>query len=269
MMKIFPKFTLLILLFSLFFECSYGQYSDTIVINQNNVSTKVLKEGTSVYLVYFKMKKDSIRTMTHFWTRTITRESYNGTDAIMVSQSWEDKDSIVHTTKSICDSKTFAPLYQYSWWKRAGKITSSSFDFVNKTATVDEKPLTEADTAKSRKIAWQAFVKAYNQYTLNWHLDLEVFPILPYKTYKKGQVFSIPFYDPGFSAPKQVIYTIIGENKLVGYDNQKIDCWLLEHTDKGNKEIFWISKKTKEVLKLEQQINGTMYRYKIKLGFNM
>jgi hypothetical protein len=38
---------------------------------------------------------------------------------------------------------------------------------------------------------------------------------------------------------------------------------------KGNKEIFWISKRTKEVLKLEQEINSTMYRYKIKLGFSM
>ncbi len=266
MTKTLPRFTLFIFLSLFFFECTYGQYTDTIVVNENNVNTKVLNEGTSVYLVYFKMKKDSIRTMTQFWTRTISKESYNGKDVITVSQSWEDKDSIIHTTKSICDSKTFAPLYQHSWWKRGGKVTSSSFDFVNRKATVDEKPLNEADTAKTRKAVWQAFVKAYDQYTLNWHLDLEVFPILPYK---KGQVFSIPFYDPGFSAPKQVIYTVTGENKLVGYDQQRIDCWLLEHADKGNKEIFWISKKTKEVLKLEQQINGTVYRYKIKLGFSM
>ncbi len=266
MIKTFPKFSLLILLFIFFIKGSYGQYADTVVINQDNVNTKQLREGTAVYLVYFKMKKDSVRTMTQFWTRTINKASYNGADAITVSQSWEDKDSIVHTTKSICNSKTFAPLYQYSWWKRGGRITSSIFDFVNKKAEVDEKPLTEADTAKNRKAAWQAFAKAYNQYTLNWHLDLEVFPILPYK---KDRVFSIPFYDPGFSAPKQLIYSVIGEDKLVGYNNQKIDCWLLEHTDKGSKEVFWISKKTKEVLKLEQQINNTIYRYKIKLGFSM
>ncbi len=260
------KLTFFVFIFLFVSQRNYGQHSDTIIINQNNVNTNVLKDGKSVYLVYFKMKKDSIRTMTQFWTRTIAREPYNGIDAITVSQSWEDKDSIVHTTKSVCDSKTFAPIYQYSWWKRAGKISTSSFDFVNKQAIVDEKPLTETDTAKSRKAAWQSFLKANNQYTLNWHLDLEVFPILPYK---KGRVFSVPFYDPGFSAPKQVIYTVSGEDLLLSHDNQKIDCWLLMHTDKGNKEVFWISKKTKEVLKLEQQINGTMYRYKIKLGFSM
>ena len=265
-MKIQPKFYPLIFMIPLLFEYSYGQSTDTIIINQNNVATGVLKEGTSVYLIYFKMKKDSIRTMTQFWTRTIARESFNGADAITVYQSWEDKDSIIHTTKSICESKTFAPLYQDSWWKRSGKITTSTFDFGNKKAIVDGKPLTEEDTAKNRKAAWLSFVKALNQYTLNWHLDLEVFPILPYK---KGRIFSIPFYDPGFSAPRQIIYNVSGEANLQGYDNQKVDCWLLEHTDKGNKETFWISKKTKEVLKLEQQINGTMYRYKIKLGFSM
>jgi len=46
-----------------------------------------------------------------------------------------------------------------------------------------------------------------------------------------------------------------------------VDCWLLSHDSPGNKELFWISKKTREVLKMEQVINGTMYRYKIRLGF--
>jgi hypothetical protein len=43
----------------------------------------------------------------------------------------------------------------------------------------------------------------------------------------------------------------------------------LVHEEKGNKEVYWISKKTKEVLKLEQEINGRFYRYKIKLGFSI
>jgi predicted mannosyl-3-phosphoglycerate phosphatase (HAD superfamily) len=65
------------------------------------------------------------------------------------------------------------------------------------------------------------------------------------------------------------MYTVTGSASLTGYDNQQIDCWIMEHTDKGNKEIFWISKKTKEVLKLEQEVNGKLYRYKIKFGFSV
>lgn len=101
---------------------------------------------------------------------------------------------------------------------------------------------------------------------LNWHLDLETFPTLPYKT---GLTFVIPFYDPGTASGFQkVAYTVTGSAELIGYNDQKIDCWLLVHESKGNKEVFWISKKTNEVLKLEQEVGGRMYRYKIKLGFS-
>jgi hypothetical protein len=105
-----------------------------------------------------------------------------------------------------------------------------------------------------------------NQYTLNWHLDLEVFPVLPYK---EGVTFLIPFYDPGFPAPKNQAYTVEGSAELEGYNNQKIDCWLLTHEVRGQKATFWISKKTKEVLKLEEQIGNGRWRYKIKLGFSI
>lgn len=38
---------------------------------------------------------------------------------------------------------------------------------------------------------------------------------------------------------------------------------------KETKKFFWISEKTSEVLKLEQEIDGSLYRYKIKLGFSI
>lgn len=90
---------------------------------------------------------------------------------------------------------------------------------------------------------------------------------MPYKT---GVTFIIPFYDPGTASNFQkVAYTVTGSAALIGYDDKKIDCWLLVHESKGNKEVFWISKKTKEVLKLEQEIGGKAYRFKIKLGFSI
>lgn len=95
----------------------------------------------------------------------------------------------------------------------------------------------------------------------------ETFPTLPYKT---GLTFIIPFYDPGTASGYQrVAYAVTGSAELTGYDNQKIDCWLMVHEAPGNKEVYWISKKTNEVLKLEQEVNGKMYRYKIKLGFSI
>ena len=220
------------------------------------------------------MKKDSVRTQTQFWTRTIKRTDYNGTAAIEITQEWEDKDSIMHIVKSISDAKTMQPLYHKTWWNlqrsrtsTAKTISKITVDFLSKTVEHNGKLLSNADTATQVKKIWEGYTSSLDKYYLNWHLDLETFPLLPYK---KGVTFMIPFYDPGTASNFQkVAYTVTGSAALIGYDDKKIDCWLLVHESKGNKEVFWISKKTKEVLKLEQEIGGKAYRYKIKLGFSI
>lgn len=250
-----------------------AQKNDTLKITSDNINTKVLREGTSRYLVYFKMKKDSVRTQTQFWTRTIKRADYNGTPAIEITQEWEDKDSIMHIVKSISDAKTMQPLYHKTWWNvQASRTstqkatTSTTVDFLNKSVEHNGKLLSNADTAIQSKRIWDGYKSSIDKYFLNWHLDLETFPILPYKN---GITFLIPFYDPGTASNfKEVAYNVTGSAELIGYDDKKIDCWLLVHESKGNKEVFWISKKTKEVLKLEQEIGGRAYRYKIKFGFS-
>lgn len=257
--------TSFLMLISVFMCFNSGAQSktDTILIDAGNVNTKVLKPSVNRYLVYFKMGKDSARSRPQFWTRTIEYADYNGRAAIAVTQEWEDRDTIAHIVRSVCDKETFAPLYHKSWWRIS---PSGEFDFMNKTASLNGIPLSDADTARNRKGPWEAFKKAAAQYVLNWHLDLEVFPILPYK---EGKTFLIPFYDPGFPAPKNEAYTVTGSGVLTGYNDQKIDCWLLTHESRGFKETFWISKKTKEVLKLEQEIGKDRWRYKVKLGFSI
>jgi hypothetical protein len=265
-----------IFLFPVILFCAstlHAQKSDTIHITSENINSKVLREGTSRYLVYFKMKKDSVRTQTQFWTRTIKRTDYNGTPAIEITQEWEDKDSIMHIVKSVSDAKTMQPLYHKTWWNvqmsrtsTAKTISETTVDFLSKTVEHNGKLLSNADTANQVKKIWDGYTSSLDKYYLNWHLDLETFPLLPYK---KGITFMIPFYDPGTASNfKEVAYTVTGSAELIGYDDKKIDCWLLVHETKGNKEVFWISKKTKEVVKLEQEIGGKAYRFKIKLGFS-
>ncbi|MBS1553729.1 MAG: hypothetical protein JSU09_02280 [Bacteroidetes bacterium] len=265
------------ILFATFLLCSHkaeAQKNDTIRIDGTNINTKVLKEGIQRYLVYFKMNKDAPRTETQFWTRTIKRSDYNGKQVIEITQEWEDKDSVIHTVKSISDAATMQPLYHKTWWKvktartaTTKTVTETIVDFVTKTVHLNGNLLSDSVTTRQAKAIWDAYKSSVNKNYLNWHLDLETFPLLPYKN---GVTFLIPFYDPGTASKYQTVaYTVTGSVQLVGYDSQKIDCWLLEHNSKGNKEVFWISKKTKEVLKLEQELNKTMYRYKIKLGFSM
>lgn len=257
-------FSLLILALLLPFGSVIAQKSDTIYIKPENINTRVLIQGTHRWLVYFKMGVDSPRKMFNIWSRNIERKQYNGKDAIAVKQEWEDNDSIMHTTLSIADAKDFHTLYHESWWKQRG---STKFNFLSGEASINDKPLTASDTAMRAKTIRQAFDSALNQYTLNWHLDLEVFPLLPYKA---NRTFMINFYDPGSSKPKWVAYTVTGSGKLPGLDGKEADCWLLEHSDPSfnNKEVFWVSKQTKEVLKLEQQF-GKRFRYKIKLPFSL
>lgn len=237
-----------------------AQKSDTIHIDKSKVSTATLIPGVHQYLVYFKNGKDSSRVNYQFWTREIELTEFEGRKAIRVKQVWEDNKSVIHKVNSVNDRNDFSPLHHESWWKGRGSYV---FDFVKKTVSVNEKSVTAADTARALKRMYSAYEKSLSQYVLNWHLDLEVFPILPYTD---GVTFIINFYDPGFPEPSLQAYTVSGSAKITGYSGQTIDCWLLHHESPNNKETFWISKKTHEVLKLEQQF-GERYRYKVKLGF--
>lgn len=240
-----------------------AQANDTIIITPKDVNTKVLREGEHRYLVYFRMTAAAPRSNTNFWTRKIERSTTNGRPTITIRQQWEDKDSIMHTTVSVCDAVTMQPVTHQSWWKGRG---TADVDFEKRSLQMNGQEVTAADTAKKNIASLAAFKSTEGQFNLNWHLDLEVFPTMPFK---KGRVFMIPFYDPGTPlALNRVAYKVIGSETIIGYDQQKIDCWIMTHETKGNKEKFYISKKTKEVLKLEQEINGKLWRYKIKLPFS-
>jgi len=233
---------------------------DTVYLSADNIQTNVLKPSINQYLVYFKNGKDSSRTGYQFWTRIMDTINYNGKKAISIKQVWENNDTIFHTTFSVCDAKTFLPLYQDAWWKSFGNL---KFDFIKREAEVLNHPLTENDTAAYRKRMWSAFEKATTREEYNWHLDLEIFSTLPFRD---GNTYGINFYDPGQSEPQIQYYTISGSGLLKEFNDRQTECWLLTHGKEGNRETFWISKKTKEILKLEQEANGK-FRYKIKLPF--
>ncbi|GAB2824849.1 DUF3108 domain-containing protein [Ferruginibacter profundus] len=241
-----------------------AQKSDTVFINGKNLHPEVLKEGTHRYLVYFKKGEDAPRSEVQFWNIDVRRTAEAGKPVISVTQEWEYKDTILHKAWSVCDAGTMQPLTHKIWWN-IPRMGLAAVDFENKTVELNGNRLSDADTSRMAKRVWTAYKSAEGKFLLNWHLDLEVFSMLPYKA---GAVFSIPFYDPGTGAPfENAVYTVKGAGKLLGYDNQSIDCWLLVHESDNNKEVFWVSKKTKEVLKLEQKF-GKSYRFKIKLGFS-
>ena|SRR5437868_6161951 len=59
---------------------------------------------------------------------------------------------------------------------------------------------------------------------------------------------------------------------LVGGDGHRIYCWVMEHkfdvpAGGSGTQRFWISQRTNEVLKEEDQL-PTGYRYKLKIGIS-
>lgn len=248
----------------LFSHPGLAQKKDTIVITPANINTKVLQPGTYRWLVYFKMGKDSGRSHFSIWSRKIDFLQYHEKEAISITQEWENNDTIVHKAYSVCDRKNFAPLYHETWNK--GNM-STSFNFINKAAMVNGVSITGNTPEIANQKRYRDFEKALTQYDLNWHLDLETFSMLPFRD---KVTFAINFYEPGYVEPKLVYYTVTGSRTLPGYDGQPVDCWLLEHEDQErmkNVEKFYISKKTREVLQLEQEFGGR-FRYKVKLPFS-
>lgn len=250
-----------------------GQENDTLFITSKEVNTRVLKQGVHRYLVYFKLGSQATRTQTQFWTREISTVDYRGKASIQISQEWEDKDSVVHVVKSIADAETFQTFFHYTWWKVPAArnspekiVTETRVDFMENSVQVNGKYLSDTVSDQRLNAVWKAFKSSQGEYFLNWHSDLETFPILPYQT---GVTFGIPYYDPGTGSElNHVFYKVSGSDTLPGYDGQLIECWVLTHESPGNKETFYISKQTKEVLKLVQEFGNNMFRYKIKFAFS-
>lgn len=246
-------------LFLMIFNVIPAQKSDTIHINSKNINTSRLKDGMSKYLVYIQNDKNAPMSDMQIWNITTSRESYKNRKAIMVNQVWYYKDTIAHTSKSISLLENFKPIYHDSWWKKRGK---QIFDVESKKFSFNDIEVRETETNPKLKMSYESYKSSEKiPFFVNWHLDLEVFSMLPFK---KNVVFSIPFYEFGYATPKEILYKVTGEDKFI-YNGNSINCWVLEHNEEGNNEKFWISKKTYEVLKMEQLINNKMYRFKIKL----
>lgn len=242
----------LLLIFQLATLAAYAQKGDTVSIGPTDLRLTNLNYGNHAYLVY--SKKSKAHPAEKATLVKINVERQNAT--VKITQQW-DLDTIVHKAETILDSKNFSTLSHNTYWKRLGY--TAKFDFVNKRVSFEGKI---ADSLKAK--AAKEMNDSFSKYNLNWHSDLVIFPLLPLK---ENRVFKINFYDPGFGNPMEVFYKVEGSEQLSSPAG-KIDCWVLviRHT-KPQKAIqkFWISKKTNELLKEEDEFGGR-YRYKLKLA---
>src|SRR6266404_4320659 len=232
-----------------------GQKADTLVVGTHDLEMHNLQLGNSTYVMYFKKTADGPAERTTLVRISVERTTVNGRNLFQITQRWESGDEVVHTARTLHDANDFSTVFHEIWWKRLGY--STIFDF---------KGLVE-DAVKSKII--DDFNQSFGNYNLCWHSDLVIFPLLPFK---QGRTFVIKFYDPGFGKAKDAAYQVTGSEFLVSSDGNKIDCWVMEHKFEvpaggSGTQRLWISKRTHEVLKEEdQQPSG--YRYKLKIGIS-
>ncbi|MBT1703624.1 DUF3108 domain-containing protein [Chryseosolibacter indicus] len=227
--------------------------TDTINISKNELQIQYLKEGLHQYLVYFENPKKQRLGGMSIWNRHVTFKKQNEVETIEIKQHWYLSDTLFNRyVYSISNKKNFAPIYHYTKSSRG----TEAFDFY-------KDKISGADTVLNN--SKNDFAVMLTAPTLNWELDLEVFSTLPFK--RVGQKFYINFYHPGGrSEPKYYKYDIVGSEKLNGVEGGSFDCWKMKiDYDKDSWAIFWISKKSKEVIKMQEYFRGG-YRYKVKLA---
>jgi hypothetical protein len=226
---------------------------DTIDVAKQDLITANLKEGLNQYLVYTENPKKKKITGHSLWNRQVNFKKINGKDVIEIEQYWSNNDTTFNRyVYSINDKNTFAPIYHYTKSSRGVE----AFDFTSSSVTGSDSVTNNAK--KNLEVT-------LSKPTLNWEVDLEVYSTLPFK--KVGQRFIINFYHPGGRfEPAYYEYAVIGEDNIASVgDNHKTSCWKLKiNYTPDDWAFFWISKKSKEVLKMQEYYKGN-YRYKVKL----
>jgi hypothetical protein len=236
-----------------------GVDGDTMHVRPSDLDIKGLQTGNYNYLIVFQNALDSPAKGLTFVRMNVERGLYHQKPAITIRQQW-DRDSVIHRSYTVFDAGSFATLLHDTYWSRLGY--SMVFDF--EARTVDSKTVLRRIPDSIRTGAEKELAGSFAAYNLNWHDDLVIYSMLPYK---EGRTFMINYYDPGFGAPQEVAYTVSGSDWLVNRGGEKIDCWVLAHSEEGATEKYWISKKGHEVLKEEDHVlKSGLYRFKYKLG---
>lgn len=252
------KYILSILCWAALAGSANAQKGDTLHVRPADLNIKGLQTGDYSYLIVRQKGLDSPASSMIIARMSVSRETYHNKPAIVVRQQW-DRDSVVHKAYTVFDAGDFSTLLHDTYWRVLGYALV--FDF--EARKFDSRPVIRAIPDSVRTSCEQELAGSFGAYNLNWHDDLVIYSMLPYK---ENRTFLINYYDPGFGKPMEVPYTVTGSGQLTDRGGASIDCWTLEHTDENGTEKFWISKKTREVLKEEDHGKNWGYRFKYKLG---
>jgi hypothetical protein len=231
-----------------------AQQKDTVKINAANLSTRHLNNGDMTYLMYSKAGKDGPAKNTTLVKINVQKETLDGKSIILVKQNWQT-DTIIHTASTSFEENSMTCLQHTSWWKHKGY--TENFNFRKKELNVEGNIKEELKLKET-----ESFNASLGKPFLNWHSDLVIFPLLPFK---ENCVFKINFYEPGYETPKEELYEVLKSEEVTIAGNS-VACWVLNYAvaKPEGYQRFWISKQSRELIKEEDSFSG-FYRYKLKL----
>lgn len=226
---------------------------DTINTDNLKLNMAAFKEGKSSYAVFFEDSLGNRLTSADIWDRSIRFSTdASGQKLFHFDWTWWRKDSLQSTVQATGLLPSLKPLIHNADYVRRGKF---AYAFANNAVTI---PAAFQKTAKD-----SAFNVVLDPPAFEFPMDLEIFPLLPFK--KTGQQFAIAFYEPGTAKSNYYKLTVTGKEDLPLVGGQAANCWLLRiDYAPGSYATFWISDKTREVLKMKEYFRGR-YRYKVRL----
>ena len=224
---------------------------DTIYHLDSRQIKKYLKPSSNQYLVFIQSKSNPQKTTTWIWSRQIKFTKRKNQDLIEIEQKWYASDTTRNRYLfSQVRANDFSPVYHYT---KSTKGTDA-FDFYSDKIVGSDSIINNSKKDFNLKLA---------KPLLNWELDMETFPLLDLK---EGKRFFISFYHPSGPEPKLYEYKVVGDETIKTIEGLSVPCWKLriDYTEKSW-AIFYISKKGREMLKMEEDF-GTGTRCKVKLS---
>lgn len=226
---------------------------DTINTKTLKLNNAAFRAGTASYAVYFEDSAGNRTSSADIWDRTIQWSTTpEGQKTYRFGWKWYRKDSLLASVSATGLLPSFQPLTHEAEYT-GGRVLSLVFN--DNLVTVPE--------AKQRTAHDSSFKVVLNAPAFEFPMDLELFALLPFK--KVGQQFAMAFYEPGRPEAKYYPLAVTGKADLPLPGGQRVACWLLRiDYAPGSFATFWISDKTREVLKMQEVYKG-IRRYKVKM----
>ena len=234
------------------FICGKAQV-DTINTDNLKLNISAFAEGKSSFAVFFEDSLGNRLTSADIWDRSISiSQNASGQKAFRFEWKWYRKDTLITNVVATGLMPSLKMLTHDADYKARGNF---SYLFTNGVVTVPEK--------KQRNARDSSFRVVLNPAGFEFPMDLEIFPLLPFK--KVGQEFAIAFYEPGSAKSNYYHLTVTGREDLPMPGAARLACWMLRiDYAPGSYADFWISDKSRQVVKMREYFKGR-FRYKVRL----